>query len=119
MMLDTYAASWLIPRSGFDTGHAATPRSCKEARTPFQPALSANAPCTRSTVGVEALSGVVVIVRTSGPGAPSELSGAGSAPCLGGDPQIIGQPTAPVEGSASAPVISGCPPGLRPEQRER
>src|SRR3712207_3541097 len=84
-----------MPRSGLDTAQAATPRSYRWARTPFQPALSANAPCTSSTVGLEELSGVVVMctLRSRWPRASSR--GREPAPCLDGSPHSIGQSTAP------------------------
>src|SRR5690349_10602781 len=49
--LVTYAVSMAMPRSGLETAWTFTPaaRSCRT--TSFHPELSANAPCTRATVG--------------------------------------------------------------------
>src|SRR3712207_5717075 len=92
-----------MPRSGLDTAQADTPRSCKWVRTPFQPALSANAPCTSSTVGLEELSGDVVMCTLRGCWPRASSRGMEPAPCLGGNPEIIGQPTARGAGLACPP----------------
>src|SRR3954469_1355135 len=46
-----YAESVAIPRRGFAGALTATPSACRRSITPFQLEASANAPCTRTTVG--------------------------------------------------------------------
>src|SRR5262245_2006473 len=54
-MLATYAASEESPRRGLGTTHTLNPSARRRAVTPFQPAPSAQAPCTRTMVGAELL----------------------------------------------------------------
>jgi hypothetical protein len=46
-----YAESLEIPRSGLAGAVTSTPFVCSRSITPFQLEASANAPCTRTTVG--------------------------------------------------------------------
>src|SRR5262245_12802881 len=52
-MLATYAASDESPRRGLGTAHTVYPSSWRRAVTPFQPALSAQAPWSRTMVCAE------------------------------------------------------------------
>src|SRR6187551_3022736 len=53
-----YATSALIPRSGFAGAVTGTPLACNRVITPFQLDASANAPCTSTTVGFVADTGL-------------------------------------------------------------